>query len=102
MQRRSAESPYFCAAKPSEPTRKCESFYPLSALTAEKVTIEIGVDMNKRLQKYWTRLGCTVVDRLGGSRKIVKNGVTLVSGGYQAELNYLRINHSEVINGQAR
>jgi hypothetical protein len=58
--------------------------------------------MNKRLQRYWTSLGCTVVDRLGGSRRVVKDGVTLVSGGYQAELNYLRINHSEVINGQAR
>ena len=56
--------------------------------------------MQKRLQKAWNSLGCEVIDRLGQSRQITKNGAVIVSGGYQNELNYLRIKHAEVLNAQ--
>lgn len=100
MQRKSEQSHYFCFAKPCEPTRKCECFYPVTALTAKKNSIDTRKDMQKRLQKAWNSLGCEVIDRLGQSRQITKNGAVIVSGGYQNELNYLRIKHAEVLNAQ--
>jgi hypothetical protein len=100
MQRKSELSHYFCFAKSAEPARKCECYHPLGALTATKYSIDKRKDMQKRLQKAWNSLGCEVIDRLGQSRQITKNGAVIVSGGYQNELNYLRIKHAEVLSAQ--
>lgn len=99
MQRK-GDTHYFCFAKSAEPARKCECFYPVTALTATKNSIDMGRDMQKRLQKAWNSLGCEVIDRLGQTRQITKNGAVIVRGGYQNELNYLRIKHAEVLNAQ--
>ena len=89
----------WCFYKKAEPILKCWVFYPVSARFNSVIKIDRGQDMQERLQKIWSGLGCEVVDRLGASRHIVKNGVTLVSGGYQNELQYLLVKHPEVLNG---
>lgn len=99
MKRKGEGAQGWCYYKKVKPSYKCDIFYPLSAVDADVIKIDRGRDMHERLQKIWSGLGCEVVDRLGASRHIVKNGVTLVSGGYQNELQYLRVKHPEVLNG---
>lgn len=99
MKRKGEGAQGWCFYKKVKPSYRCDIFHPLSAVDADVIKIDRGRDMQERLQKIWSGLGCEVVDRLGVSRHIVKNGVTLVSGGYQNELQYLRVKHPEVLNG---
>lgn len=99
MKRKGEGAQGWCFYKKVQPSYRCDVFYPVSARFNSVIKIDRGQDMQERLQKIWSGLGCEVVDRLGVSRHIVKNGVTLVSGGYQNELQYLRVKHPEVLNG---
>ena len=47
--------------------------------------------MKNRLDSVWKKLGFRVIDGLGKSRRIARDGSIIVSGGYQNEISYLRI-----------